>query len=1173
MKSFRFNRKGQFSVIAAMLVAVVLVSAVITTYSSIRYNAQTETPQTLSTIDEVNLALKRILGFTVGYYGSVLEVTGNTSYAKALAANYLSSGLDNIADIRPDLSPSFTVVTLDLMTSWYSNESYSTGNFVIRYDLGGLGVTGLSYSASSRLDVKVLGSVDETHALLSITGDGEPLVNLGQSNFKFYKYIFNNATWDLVNLETEPTAYMDGRYLITLPAGTNASSFVVKVEDSRGLMVVASSFSKFSTAVSWNSTSVEYGFNFVNNSISNVDSSAGIGSHSNFTVQQSYPDGIYDSLTEAASGTGWQSTYPTSRTLLGSTTCPSGTIANLQSEDSSYMQLRSYPLISSYDVIGYDNRGSTTLSASDSSMSWSHTIGSGNNRILIVSVDVFKGSGGSEATTVRSVTYGGVTLTTPLETGYYSTNPKVRSYVFCFLNPVSGTNQIRVNFEGNTVAIGGSVSYYNVDQSSPIIDSKTNTGSASIASTTTITASGSYQKVLFGHIGAYRINTGTLSITETQVNRWSQTGLQQYAGVGSERTPTSGDVSASWTLSATANYVTIAVLLRPSAVITGYTCEAEFTGPSTVSSSWLNLMWKLTSSSTVAGITVNYQLYNYQTNQYESTGSGFMSDTLQTSDRTQTQTISTGSAAFNDTSGNWKIKIYATVATATPFDIKLNLVQFSHEFTNYKLDLEEQFTGVNASNTRQDICIKTGNMNSESLLVQIWSGGVWNNLMTLSPNKFNNASLTPYINSATLTIRFIGGSEVNDFAPSSWNIDSVFIKPQADISDLAKLQDSTMTVELLQNGTMRWLGQNMVLTNQELPIPPIPVKAIHINLTMNGVSQEVPFQIEDWGSNYQVPLGLASNCTLFGNRQMIVFLINNKVTSFTVWWNGDDTATQTPLAFTNKYFTNDNPSGGVLRNGILTLSINGGTFTITSTAGSQTSTTNFMRINGEGSTYGAGQAYVIHHGIVRDIVTQEAEWVSGAPNCPNLYASIVITLPANCSYYTYQLRLMFINSTQARSITDLCPIRMSASSSLTLQTESGFNQRYPIIQNGTGTFSNSTVGGWTPHHWSQFISSDGTRGAGIMFTDNDNRKLYTFDSMAGVATGDFNVDQAAGTIELSPVDLAAASFQYPLDITWTGAVVTVDGTTPICKLYDGTTPTGLWILVEHPPTLTVVASS
>jgi hypothetical protein len=125
MRNFRLNRKGQFTIIAALLVAVILVGAVVTTYSAIRYSANSSEPQTLSTVDEINLALKRILGFTVGYYGSVLQVTGNASYAKMLASNYLSSGLHNIADIRPELSPSFRIVNLDLRTNWFSNDSYS----------------------------------------------------------------------------------------------------------------------------------------------------------------------------------------------------------------------------------------------------------------------------------------------------------------------------------------------------------------------------------------------------------------------------------------------------------------------------------------------------------------------------------------------------------------------------------------------------------------------------------------------------------------------------------------------------------------------------------------------------------------------------------------------------------------------------------------------------------------------------------------------------------------------------------------------------------------------------------------------------------------------------------------------------------------------------------------
>ena len=79
------NRKGQFSIIAALLVAVVLVASVMTTYSAIRYNPVSEQPQILNAMDETNLGLKEILGFTVGYYGSVLKVTGNQTYANELA--------------------------------------------------------------------------------------------------------------------------------------------------------------------------------------------------------------------------------------------------------------------------------------------------------------------------------------------------------------------------------------------------------------------------------------------------------------------------------------------------------------------------------------------------------------------------------------------------------------------------------------------------------------------------------------------------------------------------------------------------------------------------------------------------------------------------------------------------------------------------------------------------------------------------------------------------------------------------------------------------------------------------------------------------------------------------------------------------------------------------------
>jgi hypothetical protein len=230
-----------------------------------------------------------------------------------------------------------------------------------------------------------------------------------------------------------------------------------------------------------------------------------------------------------------------------------------------------------------------------------------------------------------------------------------------------------------------------------------------------------------------------------------------------------------------------------------------------------------------------------------------------------------------------------------------------------------------------------------------------------------------------------------------------------------------------------------------------------------------------------------------------------------------------------------------------------------------------MRINSEESVYGAGAAYVVHHGVVRDIVQQEAEWSGGVDNCPNLYANIVITLPANATYYSYQLRLMFIDSAQPRTITDLCPIRLSSTlgGSPQVQTENGTSGGFPLVVSGTGLFSNYTGGSWTAHQWSQLIS--GARGTGIMYTGLFNQRLYAFDSIAGNPTGALSATSTS-LIELLPVKLRQVQFTYAMDITWRGAVATFDGTTPIYEVQGGT-PTGMWMLVEYPPTVTITAET
>ena len=639
------NTKGQFSIIAALLVAVVLIAAVMTTYSAIRYNPLQEQPQVLGAIDETNLALKQILGFTVGYYGSVLKVTGNTSYAQNLASNYLSSGLNNIADIRPEWGLSFNVTTLELNANWYTNTSYSQGTIAVTYNLTGLGISGISYSASSRLDVLIPNSNSTTQADFTILKDEtEPLINLGSRNLKFYRYIYENSTWELAEA-TNITAYANGTYVVDLPSGVAGDAYVLQVEDSRGIIVTAASFSRYAITLNWDATK-------------------------------------------------------------------------------------------------------------------------------------------------------------------YSTIP-----------------------------------------------------------------------------------------------------------------------------------------------------------------------------------------------------------------------------------------------------------------------------------------------------------------------------------------------------------------------------NENIVVELLQNGTMRWLGQNFNLTQTTKPIPPIPVKAIRVTQTINGVNQEVPFQIEDWASEYRVPLGLTSNASVFNSRTMIVFLANSQVSNVTIWWDGHDTATQTPYAYTNKYFTS-NTNQRTFSNGIIDLKIDfpwpSYSFNVISTlkTSGTTATAVLMRIENDDAHYGHSEpTYAILNGPVRAIVHHEVEWPSGGiPNCPNVYAHIVLTLPANATYYTYQLRFMFLDAGSLnRAVSDFTPIKLSTTSSIIqLQTENG--TAVANTSSGSNSFYNFSDGTWA-HHWSQFIS--GTKGAGIMFTDSANQMLYLFDT-ATSKTGAIKADFANKKIELRPVTNSTQLTTSPLDITWYGAVVMFDGTTPIYRTSD---QSGLWILVEYPPTITVTAES
>lgn len=1107
------NNKGQFSVISALLVAVILIATVIMTFSTIRNARIQDEPKILSAIDETNFAIKQILGFTVGYYCSVLQVTGNSTYARNLTMNYLESGLTNLANIHPEWGTSLNASNRDVFTYWFTGKSFSTGSLAITYNLTGLGVYGVSYETSCKLMVEIQNTTSSNQARLMVTKDeGEPILTLGKHNFKFYRYKYTNSTWEYaypVN-DTSIKPFSNGTYVIDMPSGLDSHSYVIQVEDQRGLSVAASSFDKYICTMNFSTWTPSW----------------------------------------------WDTGYSYREPIL--------VINNVAS-----------PLSSGYSV---------RLNINTSSLVSAGKISASGNDLRIVR---WNGSSWSEidrdvigmntsSTQVWFKTQAEIGPSPAVDYSYYvyygnssATNPPAnRSNVYLWFD----------DFSTNTT------NKYDIDRH---------------ASNWHGSSSNVYYPFWDASNAAVRFDTG-----DDYVGGWMPNAINET------------DVYAEMKMDITGSYPsnsTNGILLR-----------------------WQNKTAFL--GGDISG--------------------GFYNSSCVVKDRRDPDIAHATPAEYHP----WNV--WFTIAVAA-------------SGTNLRLWVNG-VSKVNATDTR----VVPGKI---SFLVAQAKG--W----------MDDFKIRKYVESEP------SASVTAEEAFSGFSL---------------PLQDVTMVAELLQNGTMRWLGQNLQLATQTLPIPPIPVKAIHINQTVGTVNCEVPFQVEDWASEYKIPLGLTNNASLFSSTTMLVFLVNSSISNTTIWWDGSDQAIQTPLAYTSQDFAQDDVANGILTNGnhklILSQTylyvdgfdftstswtefgtspylnddtsnyirhnvnnqkeawftfqnlsttysqifasldqligakvriefecirngtddyfdfrINDGTttygsysitpgdsydwrsyditgfinttrkinnakieityrqsgpsasnayvrrcrlfldFWLTSVTGNSTAKADFFRINTEYPVYGAAAAYVIHHGIVRDIVQQEAEWGTdlgdsgGAKDCPNVYAHIVLTLPAIATYYTYQLRLMFVDSQQSRNITDLCPIRLVSLSGVS-QTENGTSNGYPIVVNGTGTFYNCSASIWQ-HHWSQFISA--TKGAGLIFTDSANQKLYIFDTIAGASTGAIKTNASLGMIELLPATIAQVNFTYAFDVTWHGAVVTFDGRNPIYPDTGGTK--GLWLIVESPPSVAV----
>lgn len=211
----------------------------------------------------------------------------------------------------------------------------------------------------------------------------------------------------------------------------------------------------------------------------------------------------------------------------------------------------------------------TGQSNSANSLTFSHTIASGYNRLLLVGVSTGATStNGTNAATVNTVTYGGTALTL---VGSVNAGGNVRTYLYALVNPAVGTANVAISTSGTTPVVAGATSFTGVDQTTPYGTFYSNSTTSSVSSASVTGISSATNELVYDVIAVDVDNStpGALTLGSGQTSRWNITGTttRRVTGAGSTKVG-SASATMSRTWSGGQQYAMGAVSLKPAPITT-----------------------------------------------------------------------------------------------------------------------------------------------------------------------------------------------------------------------------------------------------------------------------------------------------------------------------------------------------------------------------------------------------------------------------------------------------------------------------------------------------------------------------------------------------------------------------------------------------------------------------
>jgi hypothetical protein len=384
---------------------------------------------------------------------------------------------------------------------------------------------------------------------------------------------------------------------------------------------------------------------FVDNNLSDVDSSADIGTHSNFSAQQSGPDSIMDTLQESNTGGAEQWISPTGYEDPGNGW-------NLETR--------------AYD----DNLGTFAWSWIFAD-SWSEYLVLTHNAMACAKIQYWVRNQDSAVDQVEVDIYNGAWINVYSGTGTW------QEWANVSFSETSVT-KMRFRFHNSHASQFRWVLFYEAD----FLQSLSNYELDLEVQWTNVDYDEANEQLCIygGTMGGEDIGvdvwTGSTwdNLFSDLSSGWNNVSVSSYLDSSTFTirfkggTETSDSVQDSWNIDA--------ALLRVG--VNEYMSEVEFTGLSDVEE-WTQLEWATNVGWTTGSVNVTLQLYNFALDGYATSGDGYIAYTSDSSpdvDENRSQTINTNPTDFRNATGYWKIKIKGTKTGGTQFDLKVDWIEF-----------------------------------------------------------------------------------------------------------------------------------------------------------------------------------------------------------------------------------------------------------------------------------------------------------------------------------------------------------------------------------------------------------------------------------------------------------------------------------------------------------------